>query len=233
MIGFMVSSVIGGQLLSRTGRYRILALTGFAIAIIGMLLLGTMDVHTSNIILIRNMLVTGLGIGVMMSLFTIVVQNAFPVKQLGEVTATVSFFRSMGSTIGLAVFGAVFTDSLKTNIQANMPAILKPLIPVDQLTNLGQTHGAGSLQAAFAKFGPQGVVLYQQLMEAIKVSFASSIGEVFLIGAAMMALAFVVTLFLKEIPLRTSNTPERGKEGEPGDVGETDEIAPALVEIGL
>ena len=222
MLGFMVSSIGGGQLLSRTGRYKILALVGFTIAIFGMLLLSKMDASTTDTLLIRNMLITGLGIGVLMSLFTIVVQNAFPVQQIGEVTATISFFRSMGSTIGLAVFGAVFTNALTSNIQSNMPAALKPYIPVSQLTNLGQTQGgSGDLQAAFAKFGPQGATLYQQLMTAIKVSFASSIGEVFLMGAGMMALAFVATLFLKEIPLRKSN---KASEGE---------SAPAPVEIGL
>ena len=222
MLGFMVSSIAGGQLLSRTGRYKILALTGFVIAIFGMLLLSKMDAGTTDPILIRNMLITGLGIGVMMSLFTIVVQNAFPVQQLGEVTATIAFFRSMGSTIGLAVFGAVFTNALTSNIQSNMPAALKPYIPVSQLTNLGQTQGgSGDLKAAFAQFGPQGAALYQQLLTAIKVSFASSISEVFLMGAGMMALAFVATLFLKEIPLRKSN---KTSESEP---------APAPVEIAL
>ncbi|HEU0026035.1 MAG TPA: MDR family MFS transporter [Ktedonobacterales bacterium] len=213
MLGFMVSSIVGGQLLSRTGRYKILALIGFAVAIFGMLLFSKMDANTTDPLLVRNMIITGLGIGVMMSLFTIVVQNAFPVQQIGEVTATLSFFRSMGSTIGLAVFGAVFTNALAANIQSNMPAALKPYIPVSQLTNLGQTQGGSSdLQAAFARFGPQGATLYHQLLEAVKVSFASSISEVFLIGAGMMALAFVATLFLKEIPLRKSN---KTSESEP------------------
>lgn len=222
MLGFMVSSIVGGQLLSRTGRYKILALVGFTIAIFGMLLLSKMDASATDQLLIRNMLITGLGIGVMMSLFTIVVQNAFPVQKIGEVTATLAFFRSMGSTIGLAVFGAVFTNALAANIKSNMPAALKPFIPVSQLTNLGQTQGgSGDLQAAFARFGPQGEVLYHQLLAAIKVSFASSISEVFLMGASMMALAFFATLFLKEIPLRKSN---RISESE---------SAPAPVEIGL
>jgi EmrB/QacA subfamily drug resistance transporter len=220
MLGFMVSSIIGGQILSRTGRYKILALVGFVVAIIGMVLLARMNLSTTNDNLIINMIVTGLGMGVMMSLFTIVVQNAFPVEKIGQVTATLTFFRSMGSTIGLAVFGAVFTNALTANMKANLPAALKSLIPVDKLTNIGQTQGgSGDLKATFAHFGPQGMVLYEQLMHAIKLSFASSIGEVFLMGAAMMTLAFVATLFLKEIPLRKSN---KSVEGEP-----------APMEIGL
>jgi len=78
MLGFMFSSIVGGQLLSRTGRYKILAMIGFTIAAIGMFMLSRMTPNTSQGEVVRNMLVTGLGIGVMMSLFTIVVQNAFP-----------------------------------------------------------------------------------------------------------------------------------------------------------
>ncbi len=222
MLGFMVSSIIGGQILSRTGRYKILALTGFTIAIIGMLLLYRMDVNTTDPILLRNMVITGLGIGVLMSLFTIVVQNAFPVQKIGEVTANLTFFRSMGSTIGLAVFGAIFTNALTSNMQNNMPAALKPFIPVSKLTNLGQTQGgSGALQAMFAKLGPQGIELFHELMASIKLSFAQSIDGVFLMGAGMMALAFIATLFLKEIPLRKSN---KAIEADG---------APAPMEIGL
>ncbi len=218
MLGFIVSSVIGGQLLSRTGRYKIIALFGFTVASIGMMLLSTMTVATTNAELVRNMVVTGLGIGVMMSLFTIVVQNAFPPRQLGEVTATLTFFRAMGSTIGLAVLGSVLTNSFAGNLRANMPAALKPYIPVDKLTSIGSSQSnASGLQAQFAHFGSQGPALFAQLMEAIKVSFASAISEVFMIGAAMMVLAFIITLFLREIPLRKSNahTPaENSAEGE-------------------
>src|SRR6266480_2514206 len=90
MLGFMFSSIVGGQLLSRTGRYKILAMIGFTIAAIGMFILSRMTPTTTQGEVVRNMLVTGLGIGVMMSLFTIVVQNALTYRQLGEVTASLT-----------------------------------------------------------------------------------------------------------------------------------------------
>jgi MFS family permease len=218
MVGFMVSSIIAGQVLSRTGKYKIMALVGFVVAIIGMGLLAHMNINTTNSGLAINMIVTGLGIGVSMSLFTIIVQNAFPAQKMGEVTASLTFFRSMGSTIGLSIFGAIFTNALTANIKSNMPAALKKLIPVDQLTNIGQTQGgSSSLQGKFAELGPQGMALYEQLMHAIKVSFASSIAEVFLIGAILMGVALVATFFLKEIPLRKSNKAEG--ESAPMEIG--------------
>lgn len=212
MLGFIVSSLIGGQLLSRTGRYKLLALVGFAVAVVGMLLLSRMGISTTNGVLLRNMVITGLGIGVMMSLFTIVVQNAFPFRQLGEVTATLAFFRSMGGTIGLAVSGMVLANSLSRNLQANMPAALKPYISTSQLSQLSQAQSGATaairalLQPVAARYGPQQTMLLaQQLLRAVKISLAASISDLFLLGAAMMFVAFIITLFLREIPLRKSN----------------------------
>jgi EmrB/QacA subfamily drug resistance transporter len=237
MVGFMVSSLIGGQLLSRTGRYKLLALVGFVIAAVGMYLLSRMGIATTNGELVRNMIVTGLGIGVMMSLFTIVVQNAFPFRQLGEVTATLSFFRQMGSTIGLAVFGVVLSHTLVSNLQANIPAPLKPYVSASQLSQLSPTQSSASpsaaLQSKLAQFGPQGVVLLQQLEHAIKTSLAASITQVFLIGSGLMVVCFLATLFLREIPLRKSHghEPAVGTPGSPAT--EEGESVPVAAELGL
>ena len=215
MIGFMISSLVGGQLLSRTGRYKVLALVGFSIAAVGMFLLSRMSISTSSAELVRNMVITGLGIGVMLSLFTIVVQNAFPFRQLGEVTATLSFFRQMGATVGLAVFGVVLSNSLLSNLQANIPAPLKPFVSASQLSQLNptgtsSTSPSSALQAKLSQFGPQGQVLLGQLEHAVKTSLADSITEVFLLGSGLMVVCFILTLFLKEIPLRKSNKPGEG-----------------------
>jgi EmrB/QacA subfamily drug resistance transporter len=223
MLGFMVSSLVGGQLLSRTGRYKILALVGFVVAAAGMFLLAKMDPNTSNTDLYRNMAITGMGIGVMISLFTIVVQNAFPYQQLGEVTATLTFFRTMGSAIGLAVLGSLMTNLFTSNLQTNEPAALQPYLPPSTLVqNIGSqaqsSSGSGlpsGLQQLLSQFGPQeGAQLLQQLESAIRLSLSQAITEIFLIGAGMMGLAFVVTLFLKEIPLRRSHRPEQAGNGQ-------------------
>src|SRR6266581_214722 len=212
MIGFMVSSIVGGQLLSRTGRYKILAIGGFTVAAAGMFLLSRMTTTTVEGEVIRNMIITGLGIGVMMSLFTIVVQNAFPYRQLGEVTAGVTFFRSIGSTMGVAVMGAIMTNTFQSELQSNMPAILKRLVPADKLAQLQNPQlllapdVVARIQHDFAAFGSQGQVLFHQLIEAIRVSLATAITNVFFLGFVIMLLGLFVTLFLREIPLRKSNT---------------------------
>ena len=211
MIGFIISSIVGGQLLSRTGRYKILAILGFIVAAVGMFLLSRMTVSTSEGEVVRNMIITGLGIGVMMSLFTIVVQNAFPYRQLGEVTAGITFFRSIGSTMGVAVMGAIMTNTFQSELQSNMPAILKRLVPADKLAQLQNPQlllapdVVAKIQHGFAALGPQGLVIFRQLIGAIRLSLSTAITSVFFLGFIIMLLGLFSVFFLREIPLRKSH----------------------------
>jgi EmrB/QacA subfamily drug resistance transporter len=212
MIGFMVSSIVGGQLLSRTGRYKILAIFGFIVAAAGMFLLSRMVPTTSEGEVVRNMIITGLGIGVMMSLFTIVVQNAFPYRQLGEVTASLTFFRSIGSTMGVAVMGTIMINAYQTAMQSNLPAIVKRAVPADRLAQLQNPQlllspdFLAKIQHSFASLGPQGLVIFRQLIEAIRLSLSTAITNVFFLGFIIMLVGLVSVLFLREIPLRKSHT---------------------------
>ncbi len=211
MLGFMFSSIVGGQLLSRTGRYKILAMIGFIVAAVGMFLLSRMTPTTSQSQVVFNMIITGLGIGVMMSLFTIVVQNAFPYRQLGEVTATLTFFRSIGSTMGVAIMGTIMTNQFQNALQSNIPAVLKRLIPANRLAQLENPQlllapdVVTKIQHSFAAFGPQGLIIFKQLIEAIQKSLSTAITSVFFLGFVLMVLGFIVVLFLREIPLRKSH----------------------------
>jgi EmrB/QacA subfamily drug resistance transporter len=202
MLGFIVSSIIGGQLLSRTGRYKVLGLSSFAVAAFGMFLLSRMGIHTSNSEVVRNMIVTGLGIGVLMSLFTIIVQNAFSRDKLGQVTSSLTFFRSMGSSIGVAVLGAIVTNVYSSKVQANMPGALKPYVDTGKLTNLSTAKDAVNIQEAARHLGPQIQPLMLQFAANIKESLSSSITLAFTIGFFAMVVALVVAFFLREIPLR-------------------------------
>ena len=212
MLGFMFSSIVGGQLLSRTGRYKLLAMFGFIIAAIGMFMLSRMTPSTSQGEVIRNMIITGLGMGVMMSLFTIVVQNAFPYRQLGEVTASLTFFRSIGSTVGVAVMGTIMTNEFQNAIQTNIPALVRQMVPADRLAQLENPQLllapdiVAKIQHGFATSGPQGLIIFKQLMETIQKSLSTAITSVFFLGFLIMVLGLIVVLFLREIPLRKSHS---------------------------
>jgi hypothetical protein len=187
-------------------------MVGFTIAAIGMFLLSRMTPTTSQGEVVRNMIITGLGIGVMMSLFTIVVQNAFPYRQLGEVTASLTFFRSIGSTVGVAVMGTIMTNEFQNTLQTNIPAILKRMVPADRLAQLENPQlllapdVVAKIQHGFAALGPQGLIIFKQLIEAIQKSLSTAITSVFFLGFIIMVLGFITVLFLREIPLRKSHT---------------------------
>jgi EmrB/QacA subfamily drug resistance transporter len=205
MVGFIVSSIAGGQILSRTGRYKALAIVGFVVGAFGMFLLSRMTPSTTNSDVVRNMVITGLGIGLLMSLFTIIVQNAFGRDMLGQVTSSLTFFRSLGSSIGVAVLGAIVTNDFTGRVTASVPAALRPYVDISKLTNLGTSGHAidAHARAAIAHLGPrQFQALATQLVANVKDSFASSVTLVFAIGAAMLLVALVAGLFLREIPLR-------------------------------
>src|SRR5207244_4372723 len=158
-----------------------------------------------------NMIVTWLGLGMLMSLFTIVVQNAFPFSKLGQVTAAISFFRSIGGTIGVAVLGSIMTNRFIGGLQANLPASVKQAIPADKLALfenpelLMSPEAMTRVQQGFGALGPQGPQLFNQLLQAIRLSLSQAITELFYIGVASMLVAFISTLFLEEIPLRKSH----------------------------
>ena len=222
MIGFIVSSIVGGQVLAGTGRYKVPALVGFVVAAAGMVLLSRMSAATTPGEVVRNMIVVGLGIGVMMSLFTIVVQNAFPLSRMGEVTASLQFFRSIGATISVAILGTLMINRFHDAFTRYLPETLKQAVPADRLAALQNPQvllapqATAQIQQGFAALGPQGQALFTQLMGAIRNSLAEAITGLFVAGVGAMVLGFVVTLFLPEIPLRKRRRVAPAVEGAEG-----------------
>jgi MFS family permease len=211
MLSFIVSSIIGGQLIARTGRYKPLALTGLAIASAGMLLLSRMNTQTTEAVVVRNMVITGLGMGGMMSIFTIVVQNAFPFRMLGQVTASLQFFRSIGGTIGVAVLGTVMSTTFRHHLQRTLPPELAQVMPLERLAQIQNPQAlllpeaTQRLQQSFATLGPQGQALFTQVLQALRLSLDMAITQVFTVGTVALVLAWGIVLLLPEVPLRRSH----------------------------
>ncbi len=215
MLGFMVSSIVGGQIMSRTGKYKILVLASLAIAVAGMFLLSRMTVSATNGLVVRNMVVAGFGIGTLMSLFTIVVQNAFPYPLMGTVTANLQFFRSIGGTVGIAIFGSLLTGRFTFELPRQIPARVVRVLPPSALHGLNNpsvllSPSAGrQLARLFGRLGPDGARLARELMHGVRTALAMGTERVFLMGAGLLLLAFILSWGLREIPLRKAhNTPE-------------------------
>ncbi|HEX6544132.1 MAG TPA: MDR family MFS transporter [Ktedonobacterales bacterium] len=215
----VLTNIIGGQIISRTGHYQRIALAGLVICTIGILLILGMGIHTDNVALVRNMIITGLGLGFVLPVYTVAVQNALPYNRLGVVTSSVQFSRSIGSTIGVSVLGTIVANVYATSFAAaQTPALKRVLeaaaargrtIPSDPQVLVGP-QGA-LIEAGFKAFlGPQtGEAIYQQFITAVQSGLLDGVRAAFFAILVMAIAAFAATLLLKEIPLRTTiATPE-------------------------
>jgi EmrB/QacA subfamily drug resistance transporter len=206
MAGLIVSSIISGQLVSRFGRYKWIAFLGMAITIGGSLLLQQLGLHSTNMDLILDMIVLGLGLGFGMALYTIIVQNALPDK-IGQATSGLTFFRSIGGTIAVAAMGSVMNSTYVPAYHNALPASLKAILPAQAISAFDDPNVLLSpgiqqqFHAKLAAYGPQGQTIYNQLMQAVKIGLTIGIHNVFVFSTITMCVGFVAIFFLKEIPL--------------------------------
>ena len=208
-LGSALGSFLSGQLLARTGgHYRIQAMFGLGIMLIGVWFLSRMNPQTNNSQAVVDMVITGFGLGITMPIFAITVQNAVPYKMLGVATSTVPFFRSLGGSVGLAIFGSILNNRFASQFLGSIPGVVKTTIPAEQLSSMAYNPQAlvsvpaqTQLRDTFNIFGSQGQVLFDQTLQALRQSLSSTITRVFLIALFIGIMAFVTNLFLKEIPL--------------------------------
>ncbi len=186
MAGLLTASVISGQLISRSGRYKMFPIIGTALATVGMLLLSRLDSETGSLATALYMLVLGVGLGCVMQVLILAVQNAVPYSQLGVATSAATLFRSIGGSLGTAILGAIFANRLTAELAGNLPS---------------SSSGAGALDTA--GFDPTELLgLPAPVRDAYVASFTDSLSTVFLIAGCVVAVAFVLSWFLEERPLR-------------------------------
>jgi EmrB/QacA subfamily drug resistance transporter len=213
MITMIGSSIISGQIIGRTGRYKLPGLFGMVVMAFGLYQLSQMGADTDYLTVVRNMIIVGLGMGPTMPVFTLAAQNAVKVNQLGVVTSLTQFARSMGSTIGVALFGSILTNQFTPAFHAALSESLISAIPpqilaaFDNPQVLLSPEVAEALHQQVLALGPQGGALYDALYSAIRVGLVAALHDVFLLGALLGVLGVITVLFLKEIPLRKSFAP--------------------------
>ena len=186
MAGIITASVGSGRLISRSGRYKIFPVIGSLLATVALFMLSTMGVGTTLPLASVYMLILGAGLGLVMQVLVLAVQNSVERRDLGVATSASTFFRSLGGSFGTALFGAIFTSQVAGNIARNLP---------------GADLGGRDLTSS------PGIIA--QLPEAIRVgvveAFADATGTVFLAAVPFAAVAFVVILLLPELPLRENS----------------------------
>ncbi len=184
--GMLLTFVVSGQLVSRTGRYKIFPVSGLAVMAIGLALLSVLGAHSSYLDAATYMFVVGLGMGLVMQVLVVAVQNAVPHSQLGTATATTTFFRTIGGAFGVAILGAVFNTQLLNRLRATAPPALLKLI------------GGGNISENPAQISRLPAADRTLIINA----FSHTLQVVFVVSVPIAIGAFVLSWFLKEIPLR-------------------------------
>jgi EmrB/QacA subfamily drug resistance transporter len=189
IFGLLVSSTVAGQLITRTGVWKRYLVAGAALMALGFGALATISADTSIVLIGVYMLVMGAGVGMLMQNLVLAAQNDVPAAQLGSATSVLSFFRSLGGTIGVSVLGAVLAARVASDLGA-----------------LG--GGSGSGEAAV----PDVSTLPAEVRSVVQDAYGNATAELFLIATPLAALALVVVLFIKEKALKTTTGAQRLEE---------------------
>jgi EmrB/QacA subfamily drug resistance transporter len=187
MAGLMGTAIASGVLISKTGRYKIFPIVGTLLTGVAMVAMTTLTAQTPIWLICVFLFFFGAGLGLIMQVVVLVVQNAVPAAQIGTATSTNNYFREVGAALGIAVFGTIFTNRLTEN-----------------LTGVFTGAGASSEEAAdaTATIDPQTLAtLPDEVREGIVTAYADALAPVFWYLVPFIAIAFVLSLFLKQIPL--------------------------------
>lgn len=188
MAGLLITSIAGGQVVSRTGRYRVFPIAGTAVMTVGLFLLSTLSPTTSALVSSLFMLVTGAGIGLVMQVLVVAVQNAVEYEDLGVATSGNTLLRNVGSSVGTAVIGTIFATQLASRLAHAFPG--RPQLVQDS---------KGISAAALAALPP-----------AVRAHFidvySNALGTAFQVAAFVSIAAFISAWFVKELPMRSTVT---------------------------
>ncbi|MFC9744857.1 MDR family MFS transporter [Streptomyces niveus] len=220
VFGLLLTSTVSGQIVSRTGRWKVFPIAGTGIIAIGLLLLHQLKVNSSTWEMSVYFFIFGAGLGLVMQVLVLVAQNSVRYEDLGVATSGATFFRSIGASFGVAIFGTIFTNLLRDKLTDSLAG--KPLPPgVSPGELASDPRSVGSLPGA--------------VRSGVLESYSTSITDVFLYAVPVVLVAFVVSWFLKEDKLRGSVTAPEATEtlaSNPVERSSRDECARALSVLG-
>ncbi|GIH99147.1 MFS transporter [Planobispora takensis] len=196
MAGMLTTSIISGNIIARTGKYRVFPIAGSAVAALGLYLLSRIHADISTLELSAYLLVLGVGLGMVMQVLVIVVQNAVGFEDLGVATSGATFFRSIGGSFGVAIAGSIFTSRLTEDLTRLAQAVRLPQ---------GFTEAVQADPTAIQKLPPGTAAAFLE-------AYSDAIARVFLFGAPVALVAFAISWLLPEVPLHeTTKAPDLGE----------------------
>lgn len=218
IIGLTIASAISGRVVSSIGRYKAILVSGLGIATFGIFLLSGLTPQSDYWDMSWRMVITGLGLGVGMPLINLAVQNSFHQRDLGTATSSMQLFRSIGSTVGLAIMGGLLNNVLTQKLAS---AQNDPFVKMAQQNGQGDTFTNIDVNSVQGILGEQGqksiheslshlpapvqqtaVDAFTNFTHTLQNALSSSITHIFLIAAATMGVSFILSFFIKEIPLK-------------------------------
>ncbi|KQV05683.1 MULTISPECIES: MDR family MFS transporter [unclassified Kitasatospora] len=220
VLGMLFTSIGSGQIVARTGHYRAFPIAGTAVTAVGLLLLSRLTENSSTTEMSIYFLVFGLGLGLVMQVLVLIVQNSVGYQDLGVATAGATFFRSIGASFGVSIFGTIFASGLNRRLAEDLAGVqLPPGFQPDSIAQDPRSIGT----------------LPPDTQAGIYHAYSESITQVFLYAVPVVLVAFVLSLFLREQKLRTTVTAPDLSESiglNPVERSSLDEIARALAVLG-
>ncbi|WP_345067479.1 MDR family MFS transporter [Leifsonia kafniensis] len=190
MGGLLIASTFFGNLVSRRGKWKAIMVSGSVLIVAGSVLLGTLKYDTSLVFVGIYMAILGAGVGMVMQNLVLVVQNSIEVKNLGVATSAVTFFRSLGGTIGVSVLGSVLGTFVAQHIKDGIPLLGK----ADQATAI-ETLGSGTI--------PHVSLLPDAIRTLVESAYGSGVGTVFLVSAPLALVTLIAVIFMPNASLGT------------------------------
>jgi len=218
ILGLTIASAVAGRVVSAIGRYKVILVTGMGVAVFGIYLLTGLSPQSGYWDLAWRMIITGLGLGVGMPLINLAVQNSFHQRDIGTATAATQLFRSIGSTVGIAIMGGLLNNTLtkklagiqddpfiKMAVQSGKGEQFKS-IDVNSVQGILSQQGQESIRGNISQMPAhlQHAVFdaFNHFVATMQTALSSSITQIFLISASLMSIAFVVSFFIREVPLK-------------------------------
>ena len=217
-IAMVTCSAIAGQIITKTGKYKLMGIAGIGIMATGIFMNSTLTQEAPLSGILVNLIITGVGLGMTMPIFTLTVQNAVDHRYLGVATSTSQLFRMTGGTIGVSVMGYIMTAKMSEKLTlSGPPPIPQEVLDVDITPQ--SLLDANALDITRATIPGPLQPNFDLWILSLKEALNYSLTQVFLVSAIIVMGALVLTLFLKEIPLRTSNNTPTVSGGDTAKIG--------------
>ncbi|HYW22958.1 MAG TPA: MDR family MFS transporter [Terriglobales bacterium] len=232
LVGLIGGSILGGQLISRTGRYKALMLISIGLLIVGAWLMTHLQADTNGVVLWSWMLILGAGVGPGLAAYTVVIQAAVPLRRLGVATSTLTLLRQLGGSVSLAIAGTLFNSTFVHQLPASFAAHGVPAAVAGPLSAAASSGNLSSLGAgAQLAQSPQLQALVPRILAAIHEAEALAIAQLFWLTIGAAVAAFLFTLLIQELPLRGGPALRQEQLDELAAAGVPEPVSPAAAAV--